>query len=293
MIGVILAGGLGTRLFPLTKNYSKHLLPVYDKPLIYYPLATLMLAKINEIIIVSDKSSSLMYNSLLGNGSNLGLKLKYAIQERPRGIADGLKIATDLSKKKDLCLILGDNIFYAEGLAKFLINIKDRMLKSSKNFIFAYRLNNSNINAYGVIKYDKLGRAKSLIEKPKKFISNYIIPGLYFYNRNSLRFLDELKFSKRAELEISDFNNLLLKKNRLEVIKLGRGTAWFDAGTTEKLFEASVFIKTLQERNGFRLGCIEEIAFNNNFISNKQFDKLIKISKGEYRKYLENCLYNK
>jgi glucose-1-phosphate thymidylyltransferase len=293
MIGVILAGGLGTRLFPLTKNYSKHLLPVYDKPLIYYPLATLMLAKINEIIIVSDKPSSLMYNSLLGNGSNLGLKLKYAIQERPRGIADGLKIATDLSKKKDLCLILGDNIFYAEGLAKFLINIKDRMLKSSKNFIFAYRLNNSNINDYGVIKYDKLGRAKSLIEKPKKFISNYIIPGLYFYNRNSLRFLDELKFSKRAELEISDFNNLLLKKNKLEVIKLGRGTAWFDAGKTEKLFEASVFIKTLQERNGFRLGCIEEIAFNNNFISNKQFDKLIKISKGEYRKYLENCLYNK
>tara|TARA_Y100000591_G_scaffold308254_1_gene308387 strand:+ start:137 stop:1012 length:876 start_codon:yes stop_codon:yes gene_type:complete len=290
MIGVILAGGLGTRLFPLTKNYSKHLLPIYDKPLIYYPLATLMLAKITEIIIVSDKASSLMYSSLLGDGSNFGLKLKYVIQDKPRGIADGLKIAIQSTKQNNLCMILGDNIFYADGFSDFLIDIKDRVLKSSKNFIFGYKLNAHNINDYGVIEYYKSGKPKSLIEKPKKFISNDIIPGLYFYNKNCIKFLNKLRYSKRGELEISDLNNILLKKQKLEVIKLGRGTAWFDAGTTEKLFEASTFIKTLQERSGIRLGCIEEIALNNNFISKKDFKKLVSISKGDYKKYLESCM---
>ena len=283
MIGVILAGGMGTRLFPLTKNYSKHLLPIYDKPLVYYPLSTLMLANITEIIIVSDKVSSLMYSSLLGDGSNFGLKLKYVIQNKPRGIADGLKIAHQTTKHNNLCMILGDNIFYADGFSDFLINIKDKVLKQSKNYIFAYKLN-ANINDYGVIEYYKSGKVKSLIEKPKRYISNDIVPGLY-------DLLNKLKYSKRGELEISDFNNILLKKKKLEVIKIGRGTAWFDAGTTEKLFEASTFIKTLQERSGIRLGCIEEIALNNNFISKKGFKKLISISKGDYKKYLESCMY--
>lgn len=294
MIGVILAGGTGTRLYPSTLAVNKHLIPVYDKPLIYYSLSTLLLAKIFNIIIVSDSNGVSSLKRILGNGSNLGIKIRYSLQKTPSGILDGLNCAIKEYKiEENICLILGDNIFYAEGLGKFLLDIKNKINKEKKNTILAYQTTEKEAQNYGVIKFNKKNVPVKIIEKPKKFISRYIVPGIYFLNKNSYKFIKKIKISKRKEYEISNFNELLLKKKMLNISRLGRGVAWFDAGSNTKLLQASLFIKTIQDRLGFKICCPEEIIFNFKKLNYHNIKNIIRNSKGDYRKYLLKCLKKK
>jgi len=282
MKGIILAGGSGTRLYPITQSISKQIIPVYDKPMIYYPLSVLMLAGIREILIISTPKDIHLYEDLLLDGSQLGIKLTYAIQPSPDGLAQAFLIGEKFIGNDSVCLVLGDNIFYGYGFGKTLLDtakIKDGAV------VFGYFVKDPE--RYGVVEFDEKGNALSLEEKPKTPKSNYAVTGLYFYSNDVVSKAKALKPSPRGELEITDLNRLYLNENRLKVELMGRGMAWLDTGTHESLLQASNFIYTIEERQGLKVSCIEEIAFNRGFIDKQQLLKLAEpLKKNQYGEYL-------
>ena len=281
--GVILAAGSGSRLLPVTKYINKHLLPVNDKPMIFYPLSILMLAGIKEILIIVNPEDINSYELLLGNGRNLGIKIKYDIQFKPNGIAEALNISKPFIKKENFFLILGDNFFYGQYLQKFLY---DAQLDTKKATLFAYPVQNTK--DYGIITYKK-NKIIEIIEKPKKINSNLAVTGLYYFPNEVIKIYDQLRPSTRGELEITDVNNLLIKKNKVEVKIFGRGFAWLDMGTFENLLETGLFIQTIEKRQGFKIGVLEEIALKQKFISITKFKKSI-IKNKNYKEYLNKIL---
>lgn len=283
MKGIILAGGFGTRLFPITKSISKHLLPVYDKPLIYYPLSILMLAGITEILVISTKRDIPMYQELLGNGKQLGITFSYAVQEKPGGLAEAFIVGEQFIGNDSVALILGDNIFYGQHFSDVLQHARSI---HEGAVIFGYYVRDPR--AYGVVEFDENHKVLSLEEKPTHPKSNFAIPGLYFYDNSVIRIAKSLKPSNRGELEITDINKEYLKMGRLKVEVLGRGMAWLDAGTHESLLESANFISTIQKRQGMYVACIEEIAYRLGYISRDQLRELAKtLNSTEYGQYLE------
>lgn len=285
MKGIILAGGSGTRLHPLTLAVSKQILPVYDKPMIYYPLSVLMLAGIREILIISTPRDHLVFKELLGDGKGLGCKFSYAVQEKPEGLAQAFIIGEEFIGKDSVALILGDNIFYASGLSKKLQACMD----PDGGVVFAYRVNDPE--RYGVVEFDENGRAISIEEKPKEPKSNYAIPGLYFYDNTVVSIAKSVMPSARGELEITEVNNQYLKRGKLSVERLDRGTAWLDTGTFKSLMQAGEFVHAIEERQGMKIGCIEEIAYRMGFIDADQLIRLADpLMKSGYGVYLEQVL---
>ena len=286
MKGIILAGGTGTRLHPLSMVASKQLMPVYDKPMIYYPLSTLLLMGIKDILIISTYEDVPRFKRLLGNGKNIGINLSYKVQPKPNGIAEAFIIAEDFIKDENVTLILGDNLFYGQG---YIDRIKEQLNSFSGALVFGYQV--SDPERYGVIDFDSKGNVLSIEEKPKKPKTNYVVPGLYIYDKKVVSMVSRMKPSKRGELEITDLNKAYLKKGQLKVELLGRGIAWLDTGTHKSLLDAGLFIETIESRQGLKIGCIEEIAYEKGYISKQNFKKLIETyPKNEYRKYLENIL---
>jgi glucose-1-phosphate thymidylyltransferase len=281
MKGIILAGGKATRLYPITKGVCKQLLPVYDKPMVYYPLSVLMLAGIREVLIISTPKDISRFKDLFENGQELGMRISYAVQERPGGIAESFIVGEDFIKKEPVCLILGDNIFYGHNLTEIL---KEASTLRKGAITLGYYVKDPE--RYGVIAFDKRCRPVSIQEKPKKPVSNWAVTGLYFYDNNVVNIAKRLKRSSRGELEITDINNAYLKKGELKVKLLSRGFAWLDTGTCDSLIEASMFIKTIEERQGLKIGCIEEVAYRMGFISKKQLEQLAENIKTGYGEYL-------
>ena len=262
MKGIILAGGSGTRLYPITKAVSKQILPLYDKPMIYYPLSCLMLAGIREVLIISTPRDISLFKELFGDGSWLGMHFEYAVQDKPRGLADAFIVGKDFIGSDDVALVLGDNIFYGQSFTKTLKNAREKIeSKSAEAVIFGYMVKDPT--AYGVVEFDKTGKVLGIEEKPKEPKSNYAVPGLYFYNNAVVKIASEVKPSARGEIEITAVNNAYLERGSLSVELLGRGMAWLDTGTYDGLLEASNFIATIQKRQGMYVSCIEEIAFAN------------------------------
>ncbi len=280
MKGIILAGGSGTRLHPLTIAVSKQLMPVYDKPMIYYPLSTLMLAGIKEILIISTPEHTHMFEQLLGDGSKLGCKFEYAIQEKPEGLAQAFIIAEDFVGKDDVALILGDNIFYGSGMSKLL----QSNTKPDGGIVYAYHVHDPE--RYGVVEFNEDGKAISIEEKPKEPKSSFAVPGIYFYNNSVIEIAKKIQPSPRGELEITDVNKKYLEQGKLEVSVLNRGTAWLDTGTFASLMQASEFVRVIEERQGLKIGCIEEVAYRMGFIDKNQLktlaQPLVKSGYGEY-----------
>ena len=289
MKGIILAGGSGTRLAPLTNVISKQLLPVYDKPMICYPLATLMNLNIKEILIISTPQDTPNIEKFLGDGSDYGLKLSYAVQDEPKGIAEAFLIGEKFIQNENVCLILGDNIFYGAEINRENLEDKISQVKSGEigGLVFAYHV--SDPERYGVVEFDENDKVLSIEEKPKHPKSNFAVTGLYIYDSKVIQITKNLKPSARGELEITDVNNAYLKMKKLGVIKLKRGFAWLDAGTPDSLLEASQFIHTIEKRQGLKIACLEEMAFNKGFIDAEKFNVLKeKYKKGSpYRNYLE------
>lgn len=282
MKSIILAGGSGTRLYPITKSISKQLLPVYDKPMIYYPLSTIMLAGIREILIISNPEYLGLYKQLLKDGSHLGLKIEYKVQEKPKGIAEAFIIGEEFIGNDNVCLILGDNIFHGQGFSGMLQRAAS--LKEGA-VIFGYYVKDPK--RYGVVEFDENNNVVSIEEKPEKPKSHYAVPGLYFYDNNVVEIAKNLTPSARGELEITDVNKEYLKRGKLKVELFGRGFAWLDTGTYDSLLEASNYVETIQKRQGFYISCIEEIAYRNGWINKEQFITLAKeMEKVEYGKYL-------
>lgn len=282
MKGIILAGGSGTRLYPITLASSKQLLPVYDKPMIYYPVSTLMQAGIRDVLIISTPKHLPFFEELLGDGSELGMNFEYKIQEKPVGLADAFRLGADFIGDDTAALILGDNMIYGPGL--------DNMLKQASSLkaggiIFGYEV--SDATSYGVVEIDETGKAISIEEKPKEPKSNLAVPGLYFYDNNVVEIAKTIKPSARGELEITDVNRVYMEKGKLQVIQLGRGFAWFDTGSPDRLSDASDFVKAIELRQGIQIACLEEIAYKNGWINK---DKLVahgkKYGKTEYGKYI-------
>ena len=285
MKGIILAGGSGTRLYPITKTISKQLLPVFDKPMVYYPLSVLMLAGIREILLISTPEDLPKFKKLLGNGYDLGLKLEYIEQPSPDGIAQAFILGKKFIGKDSVCLILGDNIFYGHGLTQLLLNaVNNTKNKKNANIFGSFVI---DPHRYGVVSFNNKGHIKSIKEKPKKPESNYAVTGIYFYPNDVIQNVLKLKPSDRGELEITTLNNIYLKQKRLQVLLLGRGYTWLDTGTHESLLEASNFVETIERRQGLKIACIEEIAYRKKYISKKKFIQLTKpLSKNQYGKYL-------
>ena len=288
MKGIILAGGTGSRLYPITFNNSKHLLPVYDKPMIYYPLSTLMLAEIRDILIISSEQYIEDYQQLLGDGSQLGLNISYASQNEPRGIAESFIIGESFIGSDNVCLILGDNIFQGTGLQQQLLSAKNHIDGAS---VFAYYVDNPT--DYGVVSFDKQLKALSIEEKPSQPKSNYAVTGLYFYDNHVVDIAKSISPSKRGELEITDVNKIYLENGQLRVNLLGRGFVWLDMGTPESLLAASNYIQVIEQRQGLKISCIEEIAWRMKYIDDKQFLSLAKgLQKTAYGNYLLNLIQN-
>ena len=285
MKGILLAGGRGTRLYPLTRTVSKQLLPVYDKPMIYYPLSTLMLFGIRDILIISTPEDTPRIEQLLGDGSSLGLNISYAVQDEPKGIAQALLIGKDFIKGDQVCLILGDNIFY---MGEQLHQIVDKLHSTDNNVatIFAYHV--SNPQRFGVVEFNSQMQVISIEEKPQRPKSNYVSVGLYFYPPDAADKAASLKPSKRGELEITDLNNLYLKESRLSVIPMLRGNAWLDAGTPESLMDSGDFVRIIEQRQGLKIACLEEIALKQGFINKQQLLCLIeRLDDCNYKTYLQ------
>lgn len=288
MKGIILSGGSGTRLYPSTIAISKQLIPVYDKPMIYYPLSVLMLAGIKEILIITTVKDLDSYKRLLGNGSQIGVKIFYKVQIKPKGLVDAFKIGKKFIGKDDVCLILGDNIFYGDGLTSYLHNSINIVKKKKNAVIFTYPV--LNPSSYGILE-SKNNKITSIIEKPKKTQSKKAIVGIYFYPNVLLNYVSLIKPSNRGELEISDLNNIILKKKQLEVQEMGRGFSWHDAGSPDNLHEVSQLIQIIEKRIGYKIGCIEEIALNKNWIKKKDLKTIIiKYKNSEYGNYLKKLL---
>jgi len=288
MKGIILAGGKGTRLYPLTIAISKQILPVFDKPMIYYPLSMLMLAGIREILIISTPEALPLFRDLLKDGSHWGLKLEYAEQAEPRGLADAFLVGREFIGGSSVCLMLGDNILYGEGMISLL---KSCASLREGAIIFGYRVNDPE--RYGIVEFDEHESVISLEEKPEKPKSNYAVPGIYFYDNQVVKYAESLKPSARDEIEITDLNNIYLEKKQLKAKLFGRGVAWLDAGTHESLLQASEFIQTIQERQGLMISCPEEIAFRMGFIDQDQLIKLgQELSSNSYGKYLLELVNN-
>jgi len=288
MKGIILAGGTGSRLFPLTLPVCKQLLPIFDKPMIYYPLSTLMLAGIRDILIISTPKDLPLFQALFLDGSHLGLHFEYIVQEKPRGLAEAFVLGEKFIGKDSSCLVLGDNIFYGNDFSE---NIK---VENDINgaIIFGYQV--SDPSAYGVVEFDKNFNAISIEEKPIVPKSNYAVPGIYFYDNDVVGIAKSIKPSKRGEIEITDVNRTYMENKKLKVKRLGRGTAWLDTGTFDSLLQASNFVQTIEDRQGLKIGCIEEIAFQNGFINAEQLLKLAeKLKHSGYGAYLEKLVLNK
>tara|TARA_Y100000816_G_C26056268_1_gene554317 strand:- start:478 stop:1350 length:873 start_codon:yes stop_codon:yes gene_type:complete len=284
--GIILAGGYGTRLYPLTNSVSKQLLPVYDKPMIYYSLSVLMLADIRDILIITTPNEIKNFSSLLGDGSNFGINLKYIEQKKPRGLPDAFILGKKFIGKDNTCLILGDNIFYGQGLKDKLNIAKERTCGAT---IFTYEIKNPT--EFGVVEFNKKKEVISIQEKPKKPKSDYAVTGIYFYDNKVISNAENLKPSKRGELEISDLNQAYLKEKKLFVEPFGRGFAWLDTGTHNNLMEASKFIEIIEQRQGLKVACLEEIAYKNKWIDEKKLKKHIKkYAESSYGRYLKSLI---
>lgn len=287
MKGIVLAGGAGTRLYPITKVYSKQLTIIYDKPLIYYPLSILMLGGIKDILIISNEETIPMYQKLFGDGNNIGLNIEYKIQDAPRGIAEAFILGEEFIGDDNVTLILGDNIFY--GKLNFFYNAVNEF--NSGGVIFAYRV--TDPERYGIVEFDKSGKAISIEEKPSKPKSDFAVPGLYVYDNRVIEISKNLKPSARGEIEITDVNKKYLQEGNLKVETIGRGVAWLDTGTPDSLLQASNFFGVIEERQGLKVACLEEIAYKKGFINLEQFKDLINsIPKSNYREYLEKLLYD-
>lgn len=286
MKGIILAGGNGTRLHPVTKAISKQLIPIYDKPLIYYPLSILMLAQIKEILIICKAGDQNLFQTLLGNGEHFGLEITYATQNQPSGIAEAFIIGEDFIKNDSVALILGDNIFWGQSLTPKLLEAKNNLSGAT---IFGYSV--SNPERFGVIELSKSNKPVRIIEKPTNAKSNIAVTGLYFYENSVVEISKSLKPSKRNELEITDVNNVYIKRKKLDLQMLGRGYAWLDSGTPESVLEASMFVETIERRQGYKIACIEEIAYRNKWISKSKLSNYIRsLDRSVYTEYLEKII---
>lgn len=291
MKGIILAGGSGTRLYPLTTVTSKQLLPVYDKPMVYYPLSVLMLVGIREILIISTPTDLPRFKELLGNGTNFGLSLSYKVQEAPNGLAEAFIIGKEFIGNDSVCMILGDNIFYGNGFKKAL-NKAVTNTNSNIATVFGYYV--PDPERFGVVEFDKENKAISIEEKPENPKSNYAVTGLYFYPNDVVNLVNDVKPSKRGELEITTLNQMYLKQNRLDVVTFGRGFTWLDTGTHESLAEATAFVKMIEGHQGLKISCPEEIAFTNGWITKEQLLEIAKpMSKNQYGKHLINVAEGK
>jgi glucose-1-phosphate thymidylyltransferase len=285
MKGIILAGGSGTRLYPITKGISKQLMPIYDKPMIYYPLSTLMLAGISDILIITTPEDNSQFKRLLGDGSVIGCNISYAVQEIPNGLAQAFVIGEDFIGNDNVALVLGDNIFYRSGIEELLVDCKN----PSGGIIFAYRVNNPKL--YGVVDFDEDFNALSIEEKPDNPKSDYAVPGLYFYDNSVVEVAKGLKPSSRGEYEITDINKYYLERGELKVKVFDRGTAWLDTGNFESLHDASDFVRVIEKRQGYKVGCIEEIAYRNGLITKQQLLSIaMDNEKSGYGKYLKRVL---
>ena len=290
MKGIILAGGSGTRLYPITKAVSKQILPLYDKPMIYYPLSVLMLAGINEVLIISTPRDLPVFKDLFGDGAWLGMHFEYKVQDKPRGLADAFIVGKEFIGNDDVALVLGDNIFYGQSFTSTLKHARKTVEEEKKSVIFGYLV--ADPTAYGVVEFDKDGNALGIEEKPQQPKSNYAVPGLYFYTNDVVSIAADVKPSARGEIEITSVNNEYLNRKQLKVEKLGRGMAWLDTGTYDGLLEASNFIATIQKRQGMYVSCIEEIAFHNKWITKAHMLELAKGYKTDYGRYLEYIANN-